>query len=445
MDGYGSHVIQVIVAGDVEDVVLLEYDIADSSIHDVLDVNRKDRACQVFVFPLQHGTIGESITGESVGSNDELLHGVDGSQLIGAGTIDGTFDLDSVGIALQDGFNLDSIAIHGGEGAELVLANGADLVLVAVLSLDADAARISLVAETTCISEEVFHRFAVLHLVAHRALDGTREFDELLVCRNNDDIAFFEGDIALGTTVHDKVIDVEDSHIATSAIEHDLAKRTNVADTTCTVEGMENRGEGTQGIGARILHLAHDMHLDGARLTEREFHVIHTICLVEAGIDARKLTTQVSLGFRNGLARKVHQTKTLDADGSIGRDFFTNGGSIVAPDVNNDLVACTKHVVLGCGKVHRRLEGEFLRIEDVAAKDGEFLLLNGQHHLVFAPKGFCELIAGLALEFFGRGESVTGVAAGVYKSAVVSCSTSDAGGGRGPAGCSATTHAVLST
>ena len=157
------------------------------------------------------------------------------------------------------------------------------------------------------------------------------------------------------------------------------------------------------------------------------------------------MTTQVTLGFRNGLARKVHQAKAFDADGSIGRNLLTNGGSVVAPDVDDDLIACTEHVVLGSGKVHRWFEGEFLRIKDVASEDGEFLLLNRQHHFVFAPESFGQLIAGLALEFFGRGESVTGVAAGVYKSAVVSCSTSNAGGGRGPAGCSATAHAVLST
>ena len=224
MDGYGSHIIQVVVAGDVEDVVLLEHDVADGSVHDILDINRKDRACQVLVFALQHGTIGEGIAGESISSDDELLHGVDGSQLIGTGTIDGALDFDSVGVTLQDGLNLDGITIHGGEGAELVLANGANLVLVAVLTLDADAARICLVAETSSVGEEVLYRFAVLHLVAHRALDGSGEFDELLIGGNNDDIALFECDVALGPTVHDEVIDIEDSHIVTSTIEHNFSK-----------------------------------------------------------------------------------------------------------------------------------------------------------------------------------------------------------------------------
>ena len=56
--------------------------------------------------------------------------------------------------------------------------------------------------------------------------------------------------------------------MAAIAIDLDITQGTEIADTTCHVKGMEHSGESTEGIGAGGLDLTHDIHHDGACLSD---------------------------------------------------------------------------------------------------------------------------------------------------------------------------------
>ena len=51
--------------------------------------------------------------------------------------------------------------------------------------------------------------------------------------------------------------------------EHlDAAQGSQIADTTCHIEGVEHGGKGTEGIGTRGLNFAHHIHQDSTGLAD---------------------------------------------------------------------------------------------------------------------------------------------------------------------------------
>ena len=73
-------------------------------------------------------------------------------------------------------------------------------------------------------------------------------------------------DVATLLAVEDVVIDVDDGDKLVVAIDLDIAERTQVADATSQVEGVEYGGKGRDGIGARRVDLAHHIDQDGVGL-----------------------------------------------------------------------------------------------------------------------------------------------------------------------------------
>ena len=74
-------------------------------------------------------------------------------------------------------------------------------------------------------------------------------------------------DVAALLAVEDVVIDVDDRDKLVVAIDLDIAERTQVADATSQIEGVEHGGKGRDGIGARRVDLTHNIDQEGVGLT----------------------------------------------------------------------------------------------------------------------------------------------------------------------------------
>ena len=57
------------------------------------------------------------------------------------------------------------------------------------------------------------------------------------------------------------------------AVNLDITQSTQVVDTTCHIQGMENGREGTEGIGAGSLDFTHDIDHQGTGLTHTHLQI----------------------------------------------------------------------------------------------------------------------------------------------------------------------------
>ena len=80
------------------------------------------------------------------------------------------------------------------------------------------------------------------------------------------------------------------------------------------------------------------------------------------------------IGRADGKTRKLYRADTLYDDISVGRNFTIKALLRSTPDINNDLVSCTKHIIRWSRYVHCRLECQQFIIEQITTKD--LILIN---------------------------------------------------------------------
>ena len=147
-----------------------------------------------------------------------------------------------------------------------------------------------------------------------------------------------------------------------------VAQRADVVHASCHIQGVEDGGESRKRVGARGVHLAHDVDQDGASLTYAEAYLA-------VGKTRTQLCTQSGVGLVYGKAAQLHRAEALDGDVAVGRDGGVDALLRGAVNLNGYGIARPQTIVGRRGYIHVRLEAQRLVVEDVVTENFVLLLL----------------------------------------------------------------------
>ena len=234
--------------------------------------------------------------------------------------------------------------------------DGEDRALGALVADHAEVILIGLAGESACVFQQVGERFRAGQLIEHRAFDLAGHEDQVLIGRDNDDIAFAKVDVTVGTAVEEVSIDVDRSNLLAAADHLDGAHRSVLLHAAGMVERIENRGERGQAIGARHLDLAHHVDLDGADVAQRDAHGGVGPAAADAGILGDQGAAQFLTGFLDGQPADLDLADLADIDRPFRGDRLGIAVFAVSVDVDLELVAGTEQIILRRRQVLVRLE-----------------------------------------------------------------------------------------
>ena len=261
MNGDGLLLHHVLLGRDEQHILVLQWDVGNFTAEYSVDVHGYHFQRAVGFSAVHHGTGCEGTLGESVGS---LYQGFDGlyvaTDLIHAGTEDGTFYLDHVLITRYDGVDAYRVAVGEAERREVELVDIEDGILTARLSEHADRFCVGVAGEASRITKQGAKAFVARHLIVHRTFHLTSDVDEAVVGSYNDNVAVGKFDVARQTAVLQVVVDVDVANEAVASVNFYVSERTEVAGTSGRIEGVEGGGECRQRVGSRSLHLSHDVN-----------------------------------------------------------------------------------------------------------------------------------------------------------------------------------------
>ena len=141
------------------------------------------------------------------------------------------------------------------------------------LAHDAHRLAVGIACESAGVFQQGAEALFLLHFVEHGALYLAGDVDQTLVTAHDDDIVVGQFDVARSAAVKDVVVDVDGRDESVVAVYLDVTQRTDVVDTTGHVQGIEYCCKGAEGIGARSVHLAHDVDQYRARLSYGELNL----------------------------------------------------------------------------------------------------------------------------------------------------------------------------
>ena len=320
---------------------------------------------------VNHDPAGERLRKKAAGLLHQLLYGVDlGRKLIRAGLVNRAGDAELVIEEAVELAHVDFVAVFQAEAGELGLGNRADKIAAAVLAGDRDAFGKGAGFESASIFQKVRKGFTGLHLKAHGAFYEPGSLDYHLVCGEQDDVPFLEADVACGAAVHQIVVDVDRASDLTAARHLDVPEGTDSAGAAGHVQGVEHGGKGGNTVGAGMLDVVEDIHLDGADLPEAEPDVGAGGAPVETRIDAGELPLEIGVGLVYRHAVQVDWAEDVDIDAAFGRDDAAQGALVGSEDIDDDFVAGAEPVVAGRGQILAGSETEVAVAEDAPAVNG---------------------------------------------------------------------------
>ena len=250
-----------------ENVAILQRDVGCTTRQNALHIDRDDFQGAVGLETVHDGSGGKCLLGHALGSLQQRLNGVDvAAHLILTGAEDGASHLHHIVVAGDDGIDIHGVGIRHAEAGGVKLVDVVDGPFASRLAEDAHGLRIGVARETACVADEGGEALVAFHLVVHWTLHLARDVDKAVVGSDHDHIVVGQVDVAALLTVEDVVIDVDDGDKLVVAIDLDIAERTQVADATSQVEGVEYGGKGRDGIGARRVDLTHHIDQDGVGL-----------------------------------------------------------------------------------------------------------------------------------------------------------------------------------
>ena len=188
--------------------------------------------------------------------------------MVHAGAFDGSLNFNHVAETRQNGVDRQRVAVGQLERGAVELVDGVDGVFAAVLSDKADVVLVSIAGESACIFKQCGDTFVLFHFIEHGTLDFSGNVDQTVVGADDDDVVGRKADVSLQASVQDEVVNVDGADEPVVAVDFDVAQGTDVVRAARHVEGMENRGERGERVGARGFDFPHDVHGDGARLAD---------------------------------------------------------------------------------------------------------------------------------------------------------------------------------
>ena len=119
---------------------------------------------------------------------------------------------------------------------------------------------------------------------------------------------------------------------------------------------MEDRGERRQAVCARGCDLSQNVHLNRPQLTQRNTDIRRGSLTRNARIFPREKTAKAVVGCVDRKPVQVDRTQLIDHDIALRGDGTPDVVLVLAPDVDDNLVARTQLIVFRGRKVRVRLE-----------------------------------------------------------------------------------------
>ena len=291
------------------------------------------------------------------------------AQFVHPGAIDGTLNLDPVRITIEHPPDGNGIPVHQGESPITDAVHVEQFVLPPHSAHHANLAPVGVAREPAGIGQQLRQRLAGLHLVAHRTFDAPRDLHQKIVRGDQHDIALFQADVVFRIPVEKVFVDVHGRDLTPAAKHPDIAQGADVRDTPGLVKGMEHRGERRQPVGARHLDLAHHVHLDRAKAPQRNAHLRSGAVARNSRVDLAENAPQLRVRLLDRKPVQIDRTHLLDHDISLRGDLLPKAPLVLAPDVDNDLVAGAQPVIFRRGLILVRLESQSPAPEHVATEN----------------------------------------------------------------------------
>ena len=83
-------------------------------------------------------------------------------------------------------------------------------------------------------------------------------------------IIIFQIDVTRQSSIQKIFIEIDNRHQSSTSIHLDVTQRTQRLNASSHRNGMENCGERRHIVSARIIYLTHDIHHDGASLSQSQ-------------------------------------------------------------------------------------------------------------------------------------------------------------------------------
>ena len=235
---------------------------------------------------MEHTMGSEGILSEAIGLLNKTTNSGDLlAQTELARTEDSTLDLDHVLETVEHGIDSDHIAISHTERGLVELLDIEDTITIACLTDHTNTLVIGIARETSGIAQQGGHTLGSAHLIVHGALDIASDTDQTIVGAYLNDIAILEADVTCQTTIQDILVDIDNGDKAATTKNLDITQGTKVLDASSGIKGMEDAGKGTEMVGTRRLHFAHDVDEDGARLSNTDLQTGTAITGAQTGTD----------------------------------------------------------------------------------------------------------------------------------------------------------------
>ncbi len=190
---------------------------------------------------------------------------------------------------------------------------------------------------------------------------------------DEDDVLGHEANVLGLVALHEEVVEVEVGDDLAAALDLDVPHGAAIVGTARDEQGVDQGGEGGDGVAAGFSGVTHDIDLDVLEGAEGDAHLV-------VGVEAGELLVEHVLELLEVEARHADDADAGDGYGAVAADGDGPGALDHAPDVDADLVTGADDVV---GTDRGRLvgrEGGRGRAEEfrpVAMDPGQLLLGEG--------------------------------------------------------------------
>ena len=153
MYGDGLVLLLLLVAGNVEHVLVLDGNVRHRTFQDAVDVDAHHLERSVGLGAVHHAMLADGFLGQSSGCLNQGFHRVDlAAHLVHARTEHGANDLHHILIAHNGGIHGDGVLVHQAEVVGVELADVEHRVLLARFAVYADALREGIARESSGIA-----------------------------------------------------------------------------------------------------------------------------------------------------------------------------------------------------------------------------------------------------------------------------------------------------
>ena len=403
MDRNRTFVDPFLTCRDKEDIFILQRDISQRAIHDPLYIHRDHPSGTVGIHPMQHRMDGKGILQQTISSLNQRFDRMDAViQTILTRAEDRTFDLYHILITQDILIHSHRVAIGHLKASHIKLVDHIDGIALTSGTVYTHRLLIGIRHEATGIFHQGRNTLITAHLVSHRALHETCNIHNTVIRPDHDHIIVSQTDITREFAIQDIVIDIDRRNLTTASEDFHITECTDAVDTTCHIQGMEDGGKSTEGIGTRCYHLTHDVHHDRAGLTHRQTDLRTTITFAIEPLHLR-------LSRRYGQTGNLNRSITGNRYGTIGRNRQSICALRSAIYIHNHLITSANHIVGRCHNVHVWFKRQSWLIENITTKNNlsSDCVGHGIGNLDFLT--FCHILIRLGIHHLG----IEGLAIGI--------------------------------